>query len=57
MNRPNNKRKRESKNRIEKVFIDLLQNNELNQIRVSDICQRAQVNRSTFYAHYDDIFA
>ena len=57
MNRPNNKRKRESKNRIEKVFIDLLQDNELNQIRVSDICQRAQVNRSTFYAHYDDIFA
>lgn len=40
MNTPNNKRKRESIERIEKVFIGLLQTKELNQIRVSEICQK-----------------
>lgn len=57
MNTPNNKRKRESIDRIEKVFIDMLQSKELNQISVSDICKRAGLNRTTFYANYADIYA
>lgn len=57
MNTPNNKRKRESIERIEKVFIDLLQSKELKQISVSDICKRAGLNRTTFYANYTDIYA
>lgn len=57
MNTPNNRRKRESRERIEQVFIDLLQTRELNQISVSDICKRAGLNRSTFYANYADIYA
>ncbi|MCH1983031.1 TetR/AcrR family transcriptional regulator [Ruminococcus sp. OA3] len=57
MNTPNNKRKRESIERIEKVFIDLLQSKELNQISVSDICKKAGLNRTTFYANYADIYA
>lgn len=56
MNTPNNKRKRESVERIENVFIDLLQNKELNKISVSDICKKAGLNRTTFYANYDDIY-
>ena len=56
MNTPNNKRKRESMDRIEKVFIELLQTKELNEISVSDICKRAGLNRTTFYANYPDIY-
>ncbi|HIS50329.1 MAG TPA: TetR/AcrR family transcriptional regulator, partial [Candidatus Gallacutalibacter pullistercoris] len=57
MNTSNNKRKRESVERIEKVFIELLQSRELGEIRVSDICKRAELNRTTFYANYADIYS
>ncbi|WP_125141353.1 TetR/AcrR family transcriptional regulator [Clostridium transplantifaecale] len=56
MNTKNNKRRRESRESIEKVFIGLLQAKELNQISVSDICKKAGLNRSTFYANYVDIY-
>ena len=42
--------------RIEKVFVELLQTKELDEIRVSDICKRAGLNRTTFYANYTDIY-
>lgn len=56
MNTKNNKRKRESIQKIEQVLIEFLQTKELNQISVSDICKEADLNRSTFYANYADIF-
>ena len=56
MNTPNNRRKKESMERIEKVFIELLQTKELGEISVSDICKRAGLNRTTFYANYTDIY-
>lgn len=56
MNTPNNKRKKKSVKRIEKVFIELLQARDLNDISVSDICKRAGLNRTTFYANYTDIY-
>ena len=56
MNTLNNKRKKESMDRIEKVFIELLQTKELDEISVSDICKRAGLNRTTFYANYTDIY-
>lgn len=57
MNTKNNKRKRESRTKIESVFVELLQTKELGQITVADICKRAELNRSTFYANYEDIYA
>lgn len=42
--------------RIEKVFIELLQTKELSEISVSDICKRTGLNRTTFYANYTDIY-
>lgn len=42
--------------RIEKVFIELLRTKELHAIRISDICKRAGLNRTTFYANYPDIY-
>mgnify|MGYP005779484691 FL=1 len=56
MNTPNNKRRKESMERIENVFVALLQTKELDEIRVSDICKRAGLNRTTFYANYADIY-
>lgn len=56
MNVKNNKRRRESQERIETVFIDLLQSREIKDITVSDIIKQTGLNRSTFYANYIDIF-
>ena len=55
MNTKNNKRRRESMEKIEKAFVELLQERELKEITVSDICKKADVNRTTFYSHYDGI--
>lgn len=57
MNIKNNKRKRESVERIEKAFLELLQSRELEQVSVADICKLAVLNRSTFYANFADIYA
>ena len=56
MNTPNNKRRKESQERIEKIFVELIQKKEINKISVTDICKKAKVNRSTFYANYIDIY-
>lgn len=56
MNKPNNKRKRDSQKKIKTAFIALLQKNELNKIKVTDICKLAGINRTTFYANYLDIY-
>jgi len=52
----NNKRKKESCERIKRTFIELIQTKELNEIKVSDICKKAELNRSTFYSNYIDIY-
>ena len=56
MNVKNNRRRRESKEKIEKAFIELLQTKEIKEITVSHIIKLAGLNRSTFYANYIDIF-
>ena len=56
MNIANNKRKKESKNRIKKAFIELLQTNDLDEINITDLVKKAGVNRSTFYVNYIDIY-
>lgn len=56
MNTPNNKRRKDSQERMINAFVQLLQEKELNKISVTDICKLAQVNRTTFYANYIDIY-
>lgn len=56
MNVKNNKRKRQSINKIEKAFINMLQSKEINQISVTDICKETGLNRSTFYANFIDVY-
>ena len=57
MNTPNNKRRQETVKRIDEAFVSLLQEKSLHEIEISELCELAQINRSTFYAHYDDVTA
>lgn len=56
MNTPNNKRRKESCKKIEKIFMELLQTKELSKISVSEICKLTGLNRTTFYANYTDVY-
>ncbi|MBO5952509.1 MAG: TetR/AcrR family transcriptional regulator [Oscillospiraceae bacterium] len=56
MNVKNNKRRRESQEKIERAFVELLQTREVKNISVSDLIKVTGLNRSTFYANYIDIF-
>ena len=57
MNTPNNKRYRDMTESINAAFISLLQDKGLRDITVTDICKLADIERSTFYAHYEDVSA
>lgn len=56
MNTKNNKRRRDSIERIQNAFVSFLQTKELHEITVSDICKEAGINRSTFYANFMDVY-
>lgn len=55
MNIPINKRYRDIEEIINAAFVTLLQDKELRNITVTDICNLAVIERSTFYAHYEDV--
>ena len=42
-----------SKAALKKAFLELLQEKEPEEITVVELCRKAGLNRSTFYAHYD----
>lgn len=43
-----------TKKSLYEALISLLEEKEYEEIKVSDICQKALINRSTFYAHFND---
>lgn len=45
-----------SRKLIRQAFMELLKEKEFEKITVTDIVKRADINRSTFYAHYPDVF-
>lgn len=47
------RRQRKSREAILKAFIELLSQKNVNQITVSEIIERADVGRATFYAHFE----
>lgn len=55
MNIKNNKRYKISSEKIETSFLTLILNHKYEDISINQICEHANINRSTFYAHYDDI--
>lgn len=42
--------------KMRSALITLLENKEFTDITIMDICNKAGVNRSTFYAHYDNTY-
>lgn len=44
-----------SKRLIHEAFLAILKEKQLERITVTDIVARADINRSTFYAHYPDV--
>lgn len=55
MNTKNNKRYKMSSEKIETTFLALILSHKYEDISISQICEQANINRSTFYVHYDDI--
>lgn len=56
MNTEKNKKRKKSQDKIEKIFLQLIQRKNIEDISVSTICELADLNRSTFYANYIDIY-
>lgn len=50
------RRKKYTRMVLKESFLELLQENPLSAITVKGICELADINRSTFYAHYRDQF-
>ena len=44
-----------SRRMLREAFLELLEEKEFGKITVTDIVNRADLNRSTFYAHYPDV--
>ena len=43
-----------TKNSLYYALIELLKEKTFEEIKVSNICEKALINRSTFYSHYND---
>ena len=56
MNTANNKRRQQSTVSIIRAYLNLVvSRNDIKSISVSDICKKAGINRTTFYAHFLDM--
>ena len=49
-------RVRYTKMMIQQTFLDLLMQKPISKITVKEICDIAQINRATFYKHYQDTY-
>lgn len=46
-----------TKKAIREAFLQLRKTTPLEKIKVRDLCRAALINKSTFYNHYEDVFA
>lgn len=56
MGKSKNQYYKKTDNRIKETILSLLQSRSINKITVKEICTHAEINRSTFYAHFNDIY-
>lgn len=56
MNTKNNQRYRDMDKKLKGTLLELLKTTDFEKITVKKLCETACVNRSTFYAHYTDIY-
>lgn len=50
------KRVQKSKNSIINTFLEIRAKKPLEKITVTELCRKAEINKSTFYVHYHDIY-
>lgn len=50
------KKMKEARKAIQDAVIELLRTKKVDQLKVTQICKLAQINRSTFYDNYEDIY-
>ena len=48
---------RKTEQAIKNAFIELRSKKPLEKITVKELCELAMINKSTFYSHYEDIYA
>lgn len=53
---PNNRRTVMTKKLLKTSLIELMQEKPLGKITIKELCEQAELNRSTFYLHYVDQF-
>ncbi|MCC8028230.1 MAG: TetR/AcrR family transcriptional regulator C-terminal domain-containing protein [Lachnospiraceae bacterium] len=51
------RRTKYTKSVIRQALFELLTDRPINKITVTDICKKADINRSTFYSYYEDVYA
>ena len=58
MNTKGNKLQKETDEKIIRIVFDLIgrEHRPINRITVREICEKADIHRSTFYAHYQDVY-
>ncbi len=53
----NNRRAQMTRLLLRTALIELMQKKSFNEITIKEICEQADLNRTTFYLHYTDQFA
>lgn len=46
-----------TKKMIKDAMLELLSKKNINRISIKELCELADINRSTFYSYYDDIYS
>ena len=54
MQQKNDRRVRYTKSALKQSLLELMRDKPIEKITVKDICEKADINRGTFYAHYSD---
>ena len=57
MNQAGNARHQETEKSLQEALLALLEKKLLKDITVRELCEAAQINKATFYRHYQDIYA
>ena len=57
MNQKNNHRFQETDRLMRTYFLRVLEDREISKISVREICEAVGINRSSFYLHYQDVYA
>ena len=52
----NNRRAQYTRQVIQDTVLSLLENKAINAITVTEVCKLSDINRSTFYRYYDDVY-